>query len=622
VINTIFGQRYRVTEKIGTGGMADVYKAVDEVLGRSVAVKVMHAKYASDEHFAARFRQEAQAAANLQSPYIVNIYDWGQDDDTYYIVMEYVRGLDLKKLIQQKGFLPSKEVADIGQQVCAALAVAHGYDIIHRDIKPHNIMVTPDGGVKVMDFGIARAGNTTMTQTGSVFGTAHYVSPEQAQGKPLTAASDLYSLGVVLYEASCGRLPFDAETPVAVALKQVNEQPVRPSKINPALNPALEAIIGRALTKDPRGRYATAEDMRRDLQKVTRGMGLADSPTLVGMPPMGSAADATTVMPAVGARNEYGETRDNYPKDSNMAPKKKKTWWIWLLVAILIIGAGIGVAYGLGLLGGSSVTVPDVVGKTLEEATTELTGAGFVVGETTQKNDDTVVTDSIISQSPGAGTSAEKGAKVNLTVSIGAQEIPVPDITDLSEADARTAIEKAGFTVNAQPAEYSDKVDSGFVISQSPVSGEKAAKGSAISYVPSKGIKSSTVPSVVGLSSARARTKLTDAGFTVSVNKTYSDTVAKGVVVSQNPSSGLSVNDGSTVTIMVSKGAQVVKVTVPDVVGLTKAAASNMLTTLGLKVSYIYEPHSENNTVLEQDPQSGAKVEKGTTVTLLIDAQK
>lgn len=602
--------------------MADVYKAVDETLGRSVAVKVMHAKYATDEHFAARFRQEAQAAANLQSPYIVNIYDWGQDDETYYIVMEYVRGQDLKKLIQQKGFLPSKEVADIGQQVCAALAVAHGYDIIHRDIKPHNIMVTPDGGVKVMDFGIARAGNTTMTQTGSVFGTAHYVSPEQAQGKPLTAASDLYSLGIVLYEASCGKLPFDAETPIAVALKQVNEQPVRPSKINPALDPALEAIIGRALTKDPRERYATSEDMRRDLLRVARGMGSTDSPTLVGAPLMGAAAGATTVMPVVGAHNEYGNTHDNYPKDPNMASKKKKTWWIWLLVAISIIGAGIGAAYGLGLLGGSSIAVPNVVGKTLTEATTELTGAGFVVGGTTQRNDDIVVAGSIISQSPSADTNAEKGAKINLTVSLGAQKITVPDVTSLSEADARTAIEKAGFTVNAQPAEYSDKVDSGFVISQSPFSGEKVTKGSAISYVPSKGIRSSTVPSVVDLSEARAKTKLADSGFTVSVNKTYSDTVASGVVISQNPSSGLSVSDGSKVTITVSKGAQVVKVAVPDVVGLTKAAATNMLTTLGLKVSSIYEPHSENNTVLEQDPQDGASVKKGTTITLLIDAKK
>ncbi|MCL2819134.1 MAG: protein kinase, partial [Actinomycetia bacterium] len=277
----ILGGRYRITEKIGTGGMADVYKAIDETLGRAVAVKVMHSKYASDPSFTQRFRQEAQAAANLQSPNIVNIYDWGQEGDYYYIVMEYVRGTDLKTIIKQKGSLTSKQVAEIGAQVCSALSVAHGYDIIHRDIKPHNIMVTPDGMVKVMDFGIARAGNTTMTQTGSVLGTAHYVSPEQAQGRALTSASDLYSLGVVLYEAVTGRVPFDADTPVAVALKQVNEQPQRPSRFAKDIDPRLEEIIGRAMAKDPRQRYSTAEEMRKDLLRIVD---------------VSSAMDATTIL--------------------------------------------------------------------------------------------------------------------------------------------------------------------------------------------------------------------------------------------------------------------------------------------------------------------------------------
>ncbi len=267
----IFGRRYRVTEKIGTGGMAEVYKAVDETLGRTVAVKVMHPRYAADPTFAARFRQEAQAAANLQSPYIVNIYDWGQDGDTYYIVMELVRGTDLKSIIQEKGALDSRRVAEIGAQVCSALSVAHGYDVIHRDVKPHNIMITPDGSAKVMDFGIARAGNTTMTQTGSVLGTAHYVSPEQAQGRPLTAASDLYSLGIVLFEAATGKLPFDADTPVAVALKQVNEAAPLPRQFNPDIDPGLEGVIVTAMAKDPTARYDTADAMRRDLLEVAQG---------------------------------------------------------------------------------------------------------------------------------------------------------------------------------------------------------------------------------------------------------------------------------------------------------------------------------------------------------------
>ena len=294
-----FGRRYRATEKIGTGGTADVYKAVDEVLGRTVAVKVMHAR------FAARFRQEAQAAANLVSPNIVNIYDWGQDADTYYIVMEYVRGSDLKSIIEQKGTLPSRTVAEIGAQACSALSVAHGYDVIHRDIKPQNIMVQPDGAVKVMDFGIARAGTSMMTQTGSVLGTAQYLSPEQAQGMPLTAASDLYSLGIVLYEAATGRLPFNADTPVAVALKQVNEQAIPPHVANPDVDPALDAVIVKAMRKKTADRYVSADDLRKDLRAVAQGRPV-DAAGYAGMVAGGTSADMTsrvdenTVVPRVG----------------------------------------------------------------------------------------------------------------------------------------------------------------------------------------------------------------------------------------------------------------------------------------------------------------------------------
>lgn len=632
MINTTLGQRYRITEKVGTGGMADVYKAVDEVLGRTVAVKVMHAKYASDANFAARFRQEAQAAANLQSPYIVNIYDWGQDDETYYIVMEYVRGQDLKTIIQQQGALPSKKVADIGQQVCAALAVAHGYDVIHRDIKPHNIMVKPDGSVKVMDFGIARAGNTTMTQTGSVLGTAHYVSPEQAQGKELTAASDLYSLGVVLYEASCGQLPFDADTPVAVALKQVNEQPVRPSKINPTLDPALEAVIGRALAKDPRARYATAEDMRRDLQGIVRGVPVnagrgSNDPTMLAAPVMAGAAagDATTVLPSVGSQR-YGQQGASLQSErddmGNTRNGKKSKWWIWVIVAVLIIAAGIGIAFGLGLLGGQSKAVPDVVGKTLEQATSELKTAGFTVGDVKEQNDDTVPAGSVIDQSPTANAEAEAGTAVNLTISLGAEEVEVPTLVGMAEADAKKALETAGFVADPQPAEYDTKIESGLIISQSPEAGSKLAKGSKVSYTPSKGNETVRVPDVTGKSKSSAISALENAGFKVSTKSEYSTSVSKGNVISQNPSAGLEVSKGSKVTLAISKGEEIVMVKVPDVVGLTQTAAKSTLTNLGLKVNITYEPHSENNVVLEQDPQDGASVEKGTTINLIVDAKK
>ena len=296
MIGRVFNNRYQITERIGIGGMAEVYRAQDNVLGRLVAVKVMLPQYAADPNFTQRFRQEAASAANLQSPYIVNVYDWGQDEGTYYIVMEFVRGSDLKTAIVQRGAINQRKVAEIGSQVCQALSVAHNQDIIHRDIKPQNIMVQPDGNVKVMDFGIARAKNSVKTQTSSVLGTAHYISPEQAQGKELTAASDIYSLGVVLYEAVTGQLPFDGPDAVSVALKQVNDLPVPPREITPDIDPGLEAIILKAMAKHPAERFATANDMRLVLndylagRPVNVGGGFTSAETVV----MGGIATGST----------------------------------------------------------------------------------------------------------------------------------------------------------------------------------------------------------------------------------------------------------------------------------------------------------------------------------------
>lgn len=603
--------------------MADVYKAVDETLGRTVAVKIMHRKYASDANFAARFRQEAQAAANLSSPNIVNIYDWGQDGDTYFIVMEYVRGTDLKTLIQQKGSLSSKQTAEIGAQVCSALAVAHGYDIIHRDIKPHNIMVTPDGSVKVMDFGIARAGNTTITQTDSVLGTAHYVSPEQAQGKHLTAASDLYSLGIVLYEASCGVLPFDAETPVAVALKQVNEQPVRPSKHNPTISPALETVIGKALIKDPRLRYTSSELMRRDLLNVVRGASASDA-TIIASPI--ASAGATTVMPAVGGANspeQNGSFGGIRGYGSAGAPpvmeEKKSRWWIWVLAVLLIAAVAAGIYFTYQ---NSGNMIPDVTNRPLAEAKATLEEAGFVLGEVTEENNDTVAAGSVIRQTPAGGASMKKGSTITLVVSVGVKMTEVPDITGKTEAEARELITAAGLSANPLPAEFSEDVESGLVISQDPEAGGQVPVGSAVAFIPSKGVESSEIPDVVGKKQADAESIIKKAGFKPTVTESFSSTVAEGNVISQNPSSGLVVNKGSKVAIVVSKGVEVVNVKVPDVIGSPVGTATQLLKKEGFKVVLAYEPHAENNFVLEQSIDGGTVVEKGTTITLLVDAKQ
>ncbi len=603
----VFGRRYRVTEKIGAGGMAEVYKAVDEVLGRTVAVKVMHPRYASDATFAARFRQEAQAAANLQSPNIVNMYDWGQENSTFYMVMEYVRGTDLKSLIAEKGALDSRRVAQIGAQVCAALSVAHGYDVIHRDIKPHNVMVTPDGSVKVMDFGIARAGNTTMTQTGSVLGTAHYVSPEQAQGRPLTAASDLYSLGVTLYEAATGKLPFDADSPVAIALKQVNEQPRRPREINPNIDPGLEAVIMRAMAKKPAERYATAEDMRRDLRAVAEGRNVA-APTAV--PP----ADGTAVMPAVPGSSASREK----PAAPVVRPIPKRSRWPWIVAVVLLVVAGLATAYALGAFSGDAPTVPNVVGMQLEAAEASITAAGFVVGPTETRFDPVAPAGQVIEQSPEGGAEAKEGTVVELIVSKGPEMTQVPSVVEMPEEQARQAITAAGLVPEPLPSENSPTVAEGLVVRQEPTPGAEVPKGSSVQYVVSRGRSTVVVPDVRKQTRANAEKALRDAGLTVAPTEAFDENVKAGLVISQNPNPGVKVEEGTTVSIVISKGSAMVDV--PDVIGMSREAAVQKLEAAGLKVTTTFEPHAENNVVLDQSPKGPGRAQRGSTVTIVVDA--
>ena len=607
----VFGRRYRATEKIGTGGMADVYKAVDETLGRTVAVKVMHARYAADPAFAARFRQEAQAAANLVSPNIVNMYDWGQDGETYYIVMEYVRGTDLKSIIEQKGAIPGRKVADVGAQVCSALSVAHGYDIIHRDIKPHNIMVQPDGSVKVMDFGIARAGNSTMTQTGSVLGTAHYVSPEQAQGKPLTATSDLYSLGVVLYESATGQLPFDADTPVAVALKQVNEMPRRASEVNPDIDPALEAVIMKALSKRPTDRYPSADEMRRDLLRVAQGLPVGAAAG-AAMAAGAAGMDETAVMPAVG-----GPTAPYGQPNRRPAPKKKLIW-PWVLLGLLLVLAGLALAWNMDLLGARTTPIPDVSGRTTAEATTLLNNAGFVLGTVTQVFSDNVDVGLVTKQTPRAGDEAKKGTPIDLEVSKGADVAIVPSVIGMDQTDAFKLLTEAGFSPQPLDQEFNKDVDAGKVFKQEPSAGEKLKKGTVVNYVVSRGAELVMVPSVTGKGQSSATSTLKKAGFKVSVKTENSDTAKKGVVIGQNPNGG-SVPKGSIVTITVSLGPATAEV--PSVVDLSEAAARAKLEGMGFTVNVFYELRTNTELVFEQSPKSGQEALLGATVLIKIDSE-
>ena len=425
MIGRVFSGRYKLVERIGIGGMAEVFRAEDTVLGRVVAVKVMLPQYAADKEFTDRFRQEAASAANLQNPYIVNIYDWGQDGDDYFIVMEYVRGSDLKSGIKAKGAISQRKVAEIASQVCQALSTAHAQDIMHRDIKPQNIMVQPDGNVKVMDFGIARAKNSVKAHTSSVLGTAHYISPEQAQGKEITQASDIYSLGCVMYEAVTGKLPFDGEDAVAVAMKQVNEKPAAPRSIKSDIDPDLEKIIGMAMNKDPQKRFATARDMQNAL-----GDYLAGRPVRFG-----SSADKTAVIAGIGGAAAgaavgagvaaaYGDSPDktgvmspeevqqraqkNYKADAGNTGKSKKKGKSpaqkaaarkkRLIIFGIIAGIlAVAVVFVFVIMKG----VPNVVGKHVNDAKTEITEANFEVGDISEEFNPDVEKDHVISQNPG-----------------------------------------------------------------------------------------------------------------------------------------------------------------------------------------------------------------------------
>ena len=648
MIGRIFNNRYQITECIGVGGMAEVYRATDNVLGRVVAVKVMLPQYAADENFARRFKQEAASAANLSSPYIVNVYDWGQDDGTYYIVMEFVRGSDLKTAIKERGAINQRKVTEIGSQVCQALSVAHKQDIIHRDVKPQNIMVQPDGNVKVMDFGIARAKNSTMDKTASVLGTAHYISPEQAQGKDLTPASDLYSLGIVMYEAATGKLPFDGPDAVSVAMKQVQEIPVPPSEIKPDIDPGLEAIIMKAMSKNPSERFSTAMEMRYALNDFLMGrpvnvggftgaqtaviggmggMSSAQTQVMGGVAPAGGV-DGTAVMPVAGGVGQGGMavaggagSSTSY-RSSNTAKKgpSKKAIGIIIVAIIAVVAIAAIAAFALGGTGGNTgnIPVPNVVGKTLDEATQEIEAAGLEVGNVSERSDDKTEEGKVASQDPAAGTKRAEGDRVNLVISSGTSQSPVPDVTNKTADEARKILTDAGFQVQAGAAKYSDSIEKDRVVQTDPAAGQSIPKNSVVTYYLSLGPEGTDVPNVVGSTEGSATTTLSNAGFNVTSESVYDDTVPQGQVISQTPAGGELAKDGATVHLVVSAGPDPAtqepeQINIPNFVGWRVSDAKYQLESLGFQV-YVANNMPDSAFVTSTTPSGSA--EEGATVTI------
>ncbi len=595
---TVVDGRYRVLYRLGSGGMAEVYCAQDLQLGRKVALKILYRRFAEDGEFVERFRREASSAAGLQHQHVVSVYDRGEYDGTYYIAMEYLEGRSLKTLIQEEAPLDPDRAIDLTIQVLRAARFAHRRGIIHRDLKPHNVIVDGEGRAKVTDFGIARAGASDMTQTGSIMGTAQYLSPEQAQGHAVSAASDLYSIGIMLYELLTGRVPFEGESAVTIALKQVNEAPTPPSAYNPAVTPALEEVVMRALEKDPARRFHDADEFISALQAARDGTATSVmAPPIVALAPVDPPSEAYA-----------------YPEEP-LPPREQREgsrWWLWLL-AVLV--AALGLAAVLLLPGAQKVTVPGVVGADQAHAEARLRQDGFKV-ESTLKTSDRPQSE-VIGQDPANGTKAKKGSTVNLTVSAGPEQVPVPQVTGLTLKSAQGRLEKAGLKAE-QREENSDTVEAGRVISVSPSEGDKVDKGSSVTLVVSSGKTQADVPNVVGKSFDEASSTLQAAGFKVMRKDKESSDKDPGTVLSQDPKGGTQTDSGSVVALTVAKESS--QVEIPDVTGEDVATAVNELSKAGFTIDQqsreVNSPEGDG-VVVEQKP-AGGKAKRGSSVTIVV----
>ncbi len=601
--DTLVDGRYRVLRKIGAGGMADVYSAEDTHLGRTVALKVLHQRFAQDQEFVARFEREAQSAAGLQHPNVVGVFDRGQFDGTYYIAMEYLEGSSLKDLIGSG--MTVAQATDVTRQILTAARFAHRHGIIHRDLKPQNVIVDPEGRARVTDFGIARAGASEITQTGSVMGTAHYLSPEQAQGLETTAASDLYSIGVILYEMLTGRVPFEADSAVAVALKQVSQVPQRPSTLNPQVPPAMDAVVMRALSKDPGRRFADADDFLAALDA-------ADAAP--EQPPPGSdtavfapVPDGTVAQPAEAAAAVPEEEADEPPS------KRRRKRWPWVVAALLVAAAAFAAWWFL--IRSTDVKVPDVIGMRSAVATRILEDKGFDVNTRFVKND--APFDTVTEQDPPPANSVKKGSKVTLTISSGPGTVRVPPVAGLTSSVARKRLKEAGFRVSIVQ-QYSDSIPAGNVIGTNPDTGTSVQRGSLVRLFVSRGPNLVQVPDVIGLNRTDAENAVANAGLSAQVQQ-QDDQAPKDQVIDQSPGGGSQLRRGSTVTVVVSTGKT--KVTVPDVRGRTESTATSILRGQGLGVRRQTEPatsQSDDGKVVDQSPSAGTDVDKGSTVTIFV----
>jgi serine/threonine-protein kinase len=598
---TVVDERYTLERKIGSGGMADVWLARDQELDRDVAVKILHDRFAQDREFVERFRREAQSAAGLQHPNVVSIFDRGEFDATYFIAMEYVEGPQLKELVT-KG-MSTEEAIAYTRQVLNAARFAHRKGIVHRDLKPQNVLIDEDGRARVADFGIARGESSDITATGSVMGTAQYLSPEQAQGKETTPRSDIYSIGVILYEALTGRVPFQGDSAVAVALKQVSEQPRRPSAINPKVPPALDAVVMRALAKDPEARFKNVDAFLKALDAAERA---PDAPR----------PEDTAAFAAVSPEGEHegaGAPPEDYDQDDEdeEAERRRRRRRRWALLALLAAGVAALVAYALTRP--DQVQVPNVIAQDVGTATELLERDGFDVDTVPRPSE--APPDTVTEQDPIPGEQVDEGSTVTVTVSSGPTIVEVPDVSAQNERNATAALEELGLLVDPAFA-FSDAVPKGRAIGTEPAAGTRLPSDSTVRLLISRGSNRVEVPNVVGLTDRQALAALNRAELGGSLVQ-REDAAPARRVIGQSPGAGQLVKAGTQVTVFVSSGA----IRVPDVVGALRKTAINRLKKAGFVVSITMQETDDTTQVghvLTQFPPGGSRGQRGDTVTISV----
>ena len=634
-MSKLLAGRYELIEKIGEGGMAVVYKAKDRLLNRYVAIKILRPEFTQDEQFLDSFKRESQAAAGLQHPNIVSIYDVGRTGNINFIVMELVDGRPLSDFIKEKGRLDYKTTIDIAKQMASALSIAHKHQIIHRDVKPHNIMITSDGVAKLTDFGIARAvSNATMVaDTSKIIGSVHYFSPEQARGAYVDERSDIYSLGIVMFEMLTGRVPFDGETPVEVALKHINDDVPSPAKLVPGIPPALDKVVLKATDKYQTERYKSADEMLEALKNVEFVTQMVGDRVFAGEKDnkLRHDHDENVVAPVNNKREDREQemvvvpANSKKPKSKTDDSKKKKKIAIIIGIAAAAILILFGILYVSGIIGGGGkeVVVPDVKGMSYSEAKEVLEEKGLKI----EKADEPIASQKIekgkiVSQTPSKNSKVKKGRTVRVILSAGNTELKVPDLKGLSYNEAKTLLSEMGLQISKGDEVDSDSISEGLIASQYPAAKTKVDKGDIITVNISRGKKDAVIPKLVG-------TKFTSENDISEILSKYGYKLGKvsyeesyetpGTIIKQSPDAGTTAEKKTTVDIVISKAKS--KATVPNLTGMTYDQAESALQSLGFSIGRVTE--EENNgftagTVFKQYPAANSEYQTGSTVDIWI----